>query len=263
LVPRNDMNSLNFNQVGGFPFTARILAEIQKAYTLFNALGAIAGDKTIISGCVTTGTIVSDGVVHVNGEVLEFIGGGLQSTVKIFEVVENLVFEDNTTKPVIKIRYVGFGTGIGAMAWLDFQRGFETKGLEATFESIHTSLSTIAGKLSTIQAGAQVQVASDWNATAGVNSILNKPDVVSVLHQGVFTVADPATDSLQTVTFPSIGTNNYMVLGSMVSTGSNHSQDNDVMWIIREKENASFKITLREINPVVQNLRFEYILIPL
>jgi hypothetical protein len=69
------MNTLNFNQSVGFPLETNILDEMQTSYSLFNALGAIAGNFSIISGCVLSGSTVADGVVFINGEVLEFKGG--------------------------------------------------------------------------------------------------------------------------------------------------------------------------------------------
>lgn len=257
------MNTMNFNQIGGFPFSTKILEELQNAFSIFNALGAIAGDKTIISGCVTTGSLVSPGVVCIDGEVLEFKGGTAQTKVKIIQAIESLLFEDNVSKPVISYRYLEFGTGVGAMDWADFKRPIETKTLADTFAGINTSLASILDKLNTIDANAKVQVPTDWNATTGVARILNKPQTISFLHKGTFAVTDPGTDSLQTVTFPTVGTNNYMVIGSMVSAGGDYSEDNDVIWMIRDKQNASFKITLREVNPAYQNLSFEYMLIPL
>lgn len=260
------MNSLNFNQVGGFPLTTRILDEIQKAYSVFNALGAIAGDKTIISGCVTTGSIVSDGVVFINGEVLEFRAAALQTKVKIIEVVETLVFEDNVAKSVIKTRYVTFGTGVGAMDWVDFKRGFETKNIETVFDSMSQSLATIATKLATIEQGAKVQLQSDFNQTDSTKKdyIKNIPGFINYLHKGTFAVGDVFDDDLLKITFPTVGTDQYLVVGSLLSIGSNYDNDNDVIWMIRDKQSTSFKITLREINGGnVQNLSFEYMLIPL
>lgn len=257
------MNRMNFGNTGGFPMSTRILDELQTAFSIFNALGAIAGDKTIISGCVTTGSIVSPGVVCIDGEVLEFKGGTVQTKIKVIEAIESLLFEDNVSKPVIRTRYVQFGTGGGAMDWADFKRPLETKNLADTFAGINTSLASILTKLNTIDSNAKVQVPVDWNANTGVARILNKPQTVSFLHKGTFAVTDPGTDSLQTVTFPTVGTNNYMVIGSMVSVGGAYSEDNDVIWMIRDKQNASFKITLREVNPAAQNLSFEYMLIPL
>jgi hypothetical protein len=130
------MNTINFNLTGGFPLTTRILKELQTAFSIFNALGAIAGDKTIISGCVTTGSLVSPGVVCIDGEVLEFKGGTVQTKVKIIEAIESLLFEDNVSKPGIRHRYVQFGTGVGAMDWADFRRPLETKNLNALVNRI-------------------------------------------------------------------------------------------------------------------------------
>ena len=133
------MNTMNFGNTGGFPMSTRILDELQTAFSIFNALGAIAGDKTIISGCVTTGSIVSPGVVCINGEVLEFRQGslpGVNPKVKIIEAIESLLFEDNESKPVIRTRYVQFGTGVGAMDWADFKRPLETKTIASLLQRI-------------------------------------------------------------------------------------------------------------------------------
>lgn len=130
------MNTINFNQVGGFPFSTDILAKLQTAFSVFNSLGALAGDKTIISGCTTVGSNVSNGFVYVNGEVFEFQGGSVQSKVKIVETVANLVFEDLNSKPTVKTRYVTFGTGVGAINWGDFKRPIETKEISGLIQRI-------------------------------------------------------------------------------------------------------------------------------
>jgi hypothetical protein len=116
------MNKLEVNQVGGFPMTTRILDEIQKAHAVFNSLGGLAGNYTIIAGCVTIGSTVGDGFVFINGEVFDFKGGLAQTKVIIKEEVENLTFQNGNANPVIKTRYVTFGTGVGAINWADFKR---------------------------------------------------------------------------------------------------------------------------------------------
>lgn len=123
------MNSINFTQVGGFPMTTNILGRMQTAYSLFNALGNIVGDLTIISGCIITGSNISDGVVYINGEVLEFRGGLIQTKVIIKEDTENLIFQNGNSYPSIKIRYATFSSGVGAIDWVDFSRGFSTKDI--------------------------------------------------------------------------------------------------------------------------------------
>ncbi|WP_432221246.1 hypothetical protein ACRASX_10975 [Flavobacterium sp. TMP13] len=268
------MNTIDFNQVGGFPMTTNILAKLQTAFSVFNALGNIVGDLTIISGCTVTGSTVSDGVVYVNGEVLEFRGGVLQPKVIVKQDTESLVFLNDNSYPSIKTRYVQFGSGVGAIDWADFKRGFATKDIvagllgkadQSSFDALSAAFVLVYEKMLTIDVGAEKNVQPNWTQADDTKDdfIKNKPSTISVLKKGVFAVADFAADSLQTVTFPTVGTNNYMVVGSMVSIGTNYDNDNDVIWMVREKTNSSFKLTLRELGGAIQNLSFEYMLIPL
>lgn len=118
------MNKLNFNQTGGFPLSTNILDAMQEAYSVFNSLGSLAGDKAIISGCVVAGNNVSDGVIYLNGEILPFKGGTLGTTIIIKEDSENRIFEDGATRPVIFKRYVTFGSSTPEKTyqWADFKR---------------------------------------------------------------------------------------------------------------------------------------------
>jgi hypothetical protein len=147
------MNKLDVNQVGGFPLTTRILDELQKIPAVFNGLGGIAGDKTILYGCTVTGSTASDGVVFVNGEVFFFKGGIVQTKVIIKEDTENLVFENNESKTVIRTRYVQFGSGVGAMDWADFKRPLETKNIPL---DLNERLARIEKKLTIFQEGGAV-----------------------------------------------------------------------------------------------------------
>ena len=130
------MNRIDFNQVGGFPMTTNILGKMQTAFSLFNAFGSIVGDKTIISGCVVNGSETGSGVVYVKGEPFEFRGGATQSKVIIREDVEMLLYQNNNAYPSIKNRYIQFGTGVGAMDWVDFKRGFPTSNIDTLIQRI-------------------------------------------------------------------------------------------------------------------------------
>ena len=130
------MNIIDFNQVGGFPMTTNILGRMQTAFSIFNSLGNIVGDKTIISGCTVNGSETSPGVVFVNGEIFEFRGGATQSKVIIREDVEMLLYQNNNAYPSIKTRYIQFGTGVHAMDWADFKRGFPTSNMDALVQRI-------------------------------------------------------------------------------------------------------------------------------
>lgn len=147
------MNKFNFNQSIGFPLETNILDDMQTSYSIFNALGAIVGDFSIIMGCATIGTAVSNGVVYINGEVLEFRGGVAQSNVIIVEEKLALEFEDGNAHDVVFIRYATFGTATTQWGWGTFKRGFETKnipGALATKED-KTTVAALIGRIETLE----------------------------------------------------------------------------------------------------------------
>lgn len=270
------MNKQNFNQSVGFPLETDTLDALQTAFMLFNAFGAIVGNFTIISGCKVEGSTVTDGTVYINGELLEFRGGVIQDNVRIIEEVKSLEFEDTNSHDVVYTRYVKFGTAtVNTFPWSDFKRGLETKLLPdllankvnvSDLTPITNLITTITTKLNTVEEGAKKNVQPNWNQTDNTKDdfIKNKPVTISALYKGTYNVGDAVgSDSMQTVTFPTVGTNNYMVLGTFVSTGGNYDNDNDVIWMIRDKQNASFKLTLREVAGQTQSLSFDYIIIPL
>ena len=116
------MNRQNFNQSVGFPFQTETLHEMQKAYLLLQAFGDLAGNFSIISGCVTTGTNVTDGVVYINGELIEFKGGTASANVIIVQTVIKQEFEDATEKDVIYLRSATFGASVDSFPWSNFKR---------------------------------------------------------------------------------------------------------------------------------------------
>ncbi len=116
------MNNINFNQTGGFPLSTNILDAMQTAYRVFNALGELAGNKAIISGCEVAGNSVTDGVVYINGEILAFKGGTIGDNVIIKQDIESKIFEDGNSKEVLYKRYASFGNGTTTFPWSDFKR---------------------------------------------------------------------------------------------------------------------------------------------
>lgn len=79
------------------------------------------------------------------------------------------------------------------------------------------------------------------------------------LRKGSLFIGDiVGTDRIVTINFPNIGTSNYYVLGSLRSNSANFDSDNDVFWQFRETTATSFKLTLREVAGVSQNLTFFY-----
>ena len=126
------MNRLDLDQSGGLPLSTQILDNMQSAYRTTNELGRLAGDKTIVSGCIEAGGVVTDGFVIINGELLKFKGSALSDFVVIQEVAENpRGFEDGSAKPIIYERYATFGTADVQYAWDDFKRPLNLLQIEA------------------------------------------------------------------------------------------------------------------------------------
>jgi hypothetical protein len=166
------MNSSNFNQTGGYPLKTERLQELQTAYSIFNSLGALAGNFTIISGCVLTGTTVGNGFVYINGELLEFReanGAGNPSVIIIEEPVMS-AFKNGIVKQVHTIRYATFGTADESWPWSDFKRPdpiilmMETlKSLEKKSTALELSLGVLEKKNAVFQAAGGMVL---WNKPA-------------------------------------------------------------------------------------------------
>lgn len=118
------MNKSNFILTGGYPLKSERLQELQTAYSIFNSLGALAGNLTVISGCVLTGTVVGNGFVYIDGEVIEFReadGAGTPDVIIIEEAVMR-AFKNGVIKQVHTIRYATFGTAATSWSWSNFKR---------------------------------------------------------------------------------------------------------------------------------------------
>lgn len=166
------MNKQNFSQLGGFPFETDILDWMQTAYTIFNSLGAAVGNYGIISGCTITGSNVSDGVVYIDGEIYKFVGGLIQTNVRIIESITTKVFENGDTNPVHYERYVTFASGTGSIPWSNFKKPETLLQLSSRILPAGTNPQLYSGSVSNIPAG--------WNLCDGgtYNSIV-VPDLRS------------------------------------------------------------------------------------
>ena len=151
------MNTINFIQTGGVPFTNDVAQEFENAYKIFNAYGALAGDKTIISGCLENGSSVSDGFVYVNGELFYFEGGSKSDNIFLNEQNIDKVFEDQTTKTLIKIRTLKFGNAIvNVWAWSDFKRIDTMLSLMARLDTLEAAQTITNAKLAIFTQGGVV-----------------------------------------------------------------------------------------------------------
>nr|DAE97843.1 MAG TPA: hypothetical protein [Caudoviricetes sp.] len=125
------MNRINFDNTGGFPLGTYTLDFMQKSYQLLNALGNIAGNLSILSGCEEVGRSITDGVVYIDGEVLPFKGAPISEKVIIVETSQKRIFKDGVEKAVEYTRYATFGNSINGHLWADFKRPLNNQQIEA------------------------------------------------------------------------------------------------------------------------------------
>jgi len=106
----------------GFPLETDTLDFMQTAYEIFNALGKMAGNLAIISGCEAVGSQINNGTVYINGKLLSFRGGAVGTNVVIRQENTTRKFEDGNDKEVYQTRYACFGTGITMYPWVNFKQ---------------------------------------------------------------------------------------------------------------------------------------------
>ena len=63
-----------------------------------------------------------------------------------------------------------------------------------------------------------------------------------------------------TISFSDLGTSDYIVLGTIVSKVSGVTNQDEVLFVIKDKTSTSFKVYFRELQSVVQNFDFDYVI---
>ncbi|WP_435135696.1 phage baseplate protein [Formosa sp. A9] len=173
------MNTIHFNQTGGFRLSTNILDALQSGLALLGGLGEMAGDKTILQGCEQVGANITDGIVYLNGEAFVFKGGAPLASVKIYEAATQKIFENGVLKDVVIERWVGFGSGTGAIPWSDFVRIDTLKNLKSRILPPNTNPQLYSGSVASIPTG--------WQLCDGTNGT---PDL-----RGRFIVGYHSTDT--------------------------------------------------------------------
>ncbi|MDM1042121.1 MULTISPECIES: phage baseplate protein [Empedobacter] len=152
------MNRINIQQTGGFPLETDTLNAMQNAYDIFNSLGNIIAPLAIIKGCEILGNSVANGVVYINGEVVEFRGGQAGATVIIREETQNKNFENGENKLVYRTRYATFGSSVQTTNynWTDFHRPMSIKEIQKRLMPVGCIVLDYYGKIEDIPAGYQL-----------------------------------------------------------------------------------------------------------
>jgi hypothetical protein len=79
------MDTLALSGKTNFALTTDALAFMQAAYSAFEKLAALGGDNYVVSGCTESGTSVTSGWMVLNGKLMPFNGGTVQTNVQIIQ----------------------------------------------------------------------------------------------------------------------------------------------------------------------------------
>jgi hypothetical protein len=234
---------LDFTQLGGFPFTQYTLDFMQQSFRdCFSALANLIGDKVIIQGCDVVGGSVSNGWISVGGEIMPFVGGIMPATpqVSISETNSSRVFDNGATNNVYFTKQATIGTP-GSFPFSDLVK------LDK-FVTVFENLAALQAAFAT--------------HTHSFLALTDRPTEV-ITYRGSYNIGDLGTsDITRTIAIPDQGDANYHVVGSWVGNNASWDLNNDVLPPnIFNKTANSFSIGVREINAVVQNIRYEFIII--
>ena len=274
---------------GGYPLDDQSLNYIQTVVdNVLNASANILGSQIAIN-------LVNDGVGNIsaghivyNGEVLNFTAGALATKVAIIEERTNRIYLDGQSKASWLDRYAKFGNinTPNAVAEFNYADLKHIDSLEGLFDKLVLatnaevaddnndsklfSIKTLLTRIASLTVRALVRAATTAEITSGTKDDVfispkqAKASGITPLLKGTVAIGNvTASDQLITVSFATLGTANYIVLGSLVGVSTNYNDDNDVIWSIREKSATSFKLALREVSGNTQNLSFNYVLIAL
>ena len=152
------MNRINIQQTGGFPLETDTLNAMQNAYDIFNSLGNIIAPLAIVKGCEVVGTTVANGIVYIDGEVLEFRGGQAGATVIVKEETKAKNFENGENKIVYRTRFATFGSSVQTTNynWTDFHRPMSIKEIQKRLMPVGCIVLDYYGKTEDIPAGYQL-----------------------------------------------------------------------------------------------------------
>jgi len=258
---------IDFTKLEGLATYQDTLDFLQTSYR--EAISAVAkafGSRVIVTGVTDQGATYSDGWIIIDGELMPFAGGLKTDRIITEDITDTEMFGDGSTQTVYYTRRAKLGV-TGGFPFSDFIRvdtmaaisqGLKSlitahNNLQTAFNSHTHSWYQITDKPGTFPPSGHRH---NWNDIDG------KPTLISPLAKGSVSFGDVADDRAITITFPNVGTTNYIVVGNLVSQSGNWNNDNDVLWIVAYKTTTSFALSLREVSKDIQNLRFEYVLIP-
>lgn len=272
-------NLINFEELGGYRLEQPTFEKMQSTYYLF--LKALIGHfgipdigSFIISGCEIDGDNITPGIVYINGTICEFAGsaGTLATLIKKTVTTETLEFFNGTTKAVFqKFTATVDAAGTALSEFVRVPSPFNLPVgtvIDPNYVATENNFSDAWIEfLMSIEFGAEKNVQTDWNQSnpEADDFLKNRPqgNLLTWLHKGTVIIGNITNSQVLTVDGFDVGTNNYMVVPGLRGYSSVADRDNDVTFNTFDHTPTSFKLTLDQHSDQEQNVRFNFILIPL
>lgn len=252
------MNILNFNYKIGWPFSADTMEFVQNQLLQLQQLSLIGGNLFIISGCNVVGGNVSDGWVVINGEVLPFMGGAVQTSVIVVDTPTGRGFQDLSVRNYYHVRHATFGTSTTQFTWADFERNNPTNGLIKRVRIAEGLIDDLRSDLED-QIAAFNEYTPAWaDITGKPNSLLVYATSYELPDSGDIGASIP-NRTVVTIPIPAQADTNYIINGSLYcyDAAAIAASDN-VLYTVFDKQLSSFKVSFREISGSIQKLRFDF-----
>jgi len=131
------MNSINFTAKDNFPLSSDTMNMLQQMVKLNANMALLGGQNYILSGCdeYNNGTMVNDGYIVINGELLEFAGGAKQEKITIAETSQTL-HAFGVDYPESYIFRTAKFSGTGEYEWKNFVQVLTNGELQQKIEAI-------------------------------------------------------------------------------------------------------------------------------
>lgn len=129
------MDKINFIAKDDFPVSTDTLNRLQEATSMVANMALLGGTNYILSGCAVAGSKAAPGVIVLNGEILPFIGGDINSHISIQETKITLDAFDEKY-PEAYINRVAVFSDDGVYKWDDLKQVLTNLQLQQRFDSI-------------------------------------------------------------------------------------------------------------------------------
>lgn len=243
----------DFTQTGGFPFDQDVLNDLQNGILEDeSAEAAILGALVIISGCVVTGGMVSNGLVAINGQILPFVGGAIGTKVIIVTGSVSLTYQDGSIRPSEITEYATFGDdGVQNNPWANFVQlpaGGVVTAVNSLFNDIAEEGSEIGAletDVTTLQTSRAIKLASGTKLVGDIGS--------------------PGTPGATiSINFPAaLANTNYIIVFSINSLSASPETDGISFALVRSKTVNGFTLYLHEPSSNVQDISIDWMALSL